>query len=122
MYYRCSTCTLMLPAPVCSTQERWERSTDTGLTNEFGETGRILSTGRTSSNSWCRAECENVRPLRVLSVYRSAYSFALSSTVTTAELEYHAFSFSCYVSAPLRVATCCCTTVCSLNNIMLYMW
>ena len=44
---------------IISTQERWERSTDTGMTNEYGETGRILSTGRTSSNSWCRAECEN---------------------------------------------------------------
>jgi len=37
----------------------WERSTDTGQSNEFGETGRVLSQGRTSSNSWCRRECEN---------------------------------------------------------------
>lgn len=36
----------------------WERSTDTGQMNKFGETGRVLSQGRTSSNSWCRAECE----------------------------------------------------------------
>jgi prolyl 4-hydroxylase len=36
----------------------WERSTDTGQMNKFGETGRILSQGRTSSNSWCRADCE----------------------------------------------------------------
>jgi hypothetical protein len=49
-----------------STQENWERSTDTGSMNEFGETGRVLSTGRTSSNSWCRAECENVRTVLVL--------------------------------------------------------
>ena len=42
-----------------STQTKWERSTDTGSTNEFGETGRILSSGRTSSNSWCTADCEN---------------------------------------------------------------
>jgi hypothetical protein len=40
-----------------STQTKWERSTDTGSTNEFGETGRILSSGRTSSNSWCTADC-----------------------------------------------------------------
>jgi hypothetical protein len=33
-----------------STVKKWERSTDSGLTNEFGETGRILSSGRTSSN------------------------------------------------------------------------
>ncbi len=37
---------------------RWERSTDSGLTNEFGETGRILSSGRTSNNGWCTGECE----------------------------------------------------------------
>jgi prolyl 4-hydroxylase len=37
----------------------WERSTDTGSVNEFGETGRVLSQGRTSSNAWCRASCEN---------------------------------------------------------------
>jgi prolyl 4-hydroxylase len=36
----------------------WERSTDTGQMNKYGETGRVLSKGRTSSNSWCRAECE----------------------------------------------------------------
>lgn len=39
-------------------QDNWERSTDTGSSNEYGETGRILSSGRTSSNSWCREECE----------------------------------------------------------------
>jgi len=42
-----------------STVKSWERSTDTGSTNEFGETGRILSTGRTSSNAWCTHECES---------------------------------------------------------------
>jgi hypothetical protein len=42
-----------------STVKKWERSTDSGQTNEYGETGRILSTGRTSSNSWCTGECEN---------------------------------------------------------------
>ncbi len=36
----------------------WERSTDTGKVNEYGETGRVLSTGRTSSNAWCRSRCE----------------------------------------------------------------
>lgn len=35
----------------------WERSTDTGAVNAFGETGRVLSVGRTSSNAWCRSNC-----------------------------------------------------------------
>lgn len=39
-------------------QKKFERSTDTGSMNEYGETGRVLSTGRTSSNSWCNRECE----------------------------------------------------------------
>jgi hypothetical protein len=38
--------------------ERWERSTDTGDMNDFGESGRVLSQGRTSSNGWCNNECE----------------------------------------------------------------
>ena len=37
----------------------WERSTDTGSVNEFGETGRVISQGRTSSNAWCRHNCES---------------------------------------------------------------
>jgi prolyl 4-hydroxylase len=40
------------------TISRWERSTDSGSMNEFGETGRVLSQGRTSSNGWCTGECE----------------------------------------------------------------
>ena len=40
-----------------STNNNFERSTDTGSTNEFGETGRVLSKSRTSSNSWCRGAC-----------------------------------------------------------------
>ena len=40
-----------------STNNNFERSTDTGSTNEFGETGRVLSKSRTSSNSWCRGPC-----------------------------------------------------------------
>jgi hypothetical protein len=39
--------------------KNWERSTDTGSVNEYGETGRVLSMGRTSSNAWCRKNCEN---------------------------------------------------------------
>lgn len=39
-------------------QTKFERSTDSGKINEYGETGRVLSTGRTSSNSWCGKECE----------------------------------------------------------------
>jgi hypothetical protein len=43
-----------------STQKKFERSTDSGQTNEFGETGRILSSGRTSANSWCDHDCREV--------------------------------------------------------------
>jgi hypothetical protein len=42
------------------TVPRWERSTDTGSMNEYGESGRVLSTGRTSSNGWCTGDCEKV--------------------------------------------------------------
>jgi len=38
--------------------DKWERSTDTGQSNQFGETGRVLSQGRTSTNAWCRERCE----------------------------------------------------------------
>jgi len=41
-----------------STTGPFERSTDTGAKNELGESQRILSTGRTSKNAWCRAPCE----------------------------------------------------------------
>lgn len=41
-----------------SVNDNWERSTDTGTQNEFGETGRILSSSRTSNNAWCRWECD----------------------------------------------------------------
>jgi hypothetical protein len=42
-----------------TTVHKWERSTDVGSTNEFGESGRVLSQGRTSSNAWCTHDCEN---------------------------------------------------------------
>ena len=42
-----------------STTGPFERSTDTGPKNDNGEAQRILSTGRTSSNAWCREPCEN---------------------------------------------------------------
>jgi prolyl 4-hydroxylase len=48
-----------IEAIINSVNGRWERSTDTGQTNQFGETGRVLSTGRTSTNAWCRHECQN---------------------------------------------------------------
>ncbi|CAM9333611.1 unnamed protein product, partial [Ectocarpus fasciculatus] len=43
---------------IVGTVRSWERSTDTGVMNAHGETGRKLSTGRTSSNAWCRKDCE----------------------------------------------------------------
>ena len=42
-----------------SAQTAWERSTDVGSMNEYGEVGRVLSAGRTSSNSWCNRGCED---------------------------------------------------------------
>lgn len=47
------------------TQKKWERSTDSGQSNEYGETGRVLSSGRTSSNSWCDYDCMRVSGLLV---------------------------------------------------------
>lgn len=46
-------------ALITTVEGTWERSTDTGATNAFGEAGRTLSTGRTSSNAWCRSNCES---------------------------------------------------------------
>jgi prolyl 4-hydroxylase len=44
---------------IVGTVKQWERSTDTGQANSYGEVGRILSQSRTSSNAWCQHECEN---------------------------------------------------------------
>ncbi|KAJ1397272.1 hypothetical protein B484DRAFT_484205 [Ochromonadaceae sp. CCMP2298] len=44
-------------ALITTVADNWERSTDTGTANEFGETGRTVSKGRTSSNAWCRQPC-----------------------------------------------------------------
>jgi prolyl 4-hydroxylase len=38
---------------------KWERSTDTGSANSYGEVGRVISKSRTSSNAWCTRDCEN---------------------------------------------------------------
>ncbi len=46
-----------IEALIRSVDGNWERSTDTGSVNAFGETGRILSEGRTSNNAWCREAC-----------------------------------------------------------------
>jgi len=45
---------------------KWERSTDSGIMNEFGEAGRVLSQGRTSSNGWCMGDCERHPKVRRL--------------------------------------------------------
>jgi len=34
------------------------RSTDTGVADDRGEATRVFSTGRTSTNAWCRGACE----------------------------------------------------------------
>ena len=44
---------------ILATVDNWERSTDTGSQNEYGEAGKILSQGRTSTNAWCREPCES---------------------------------------------------------------
>jgi len=36
------------------------RSTDTGAYNKFGEAEKVVSSGRTSENAWCRENCDNV--------------------------------------------------------------
>lgn len=43
---------------------KWEKSTDTGTTNEHGVTGRILSENRNSYNAWCRQRCESNKYIR----------------------------------------------------------
>lgn len=48
-----------IDAIIESVDGRWERSTDTGQTNAFGETGRILSKSRTSTNAWCDDRCDD---------------------------------------------------------------
>mmetsp|Transcript_444 Transcript_444/g.841 ORF Transcript_444/g.841 Transcript_444/m.841 type:complete len:345 (-) Transcript_444:119-1153(-) len=53
--------------------EYWERSTDTGRMNKFGEVGRVLSDSRTSSNSWCREKCESNPHVRSI-IDRIAYT------------------------------------------------
>jgi hypothetical protein len=62
-----------------STVTHWEHSTDTGSANEFGEEGRILSQGRTSSNAWCGRDCAanpNVRSIaRYLCIYIYIYIY-----------------------------------------------
>jgi prolyl 4-hydroxylase len=44
---------------IISVVDNWERSTDTGQMNEHGVESRIISSGRTSSNAWCRERCES---------------------------------------------------------------
>lgn len=43
---------------VLSTVKPFERSTDQGKKDADGKMEKVVSAGRTSSNSWCRAECE----------------------------------------------------------------
>jgi hypothetical protein len=35
------------------------RSTDTGAYNQFGEAAKVVSSGRTSENAWCRGGCDD---------------------------------------------------------------
>jgi len=44
-------------ALVKTVQDKFERSTDTGAANEYGEAQKLVSTGRTSENAWCIGPC-----------------------------------------------------------------
>merc|ERR1719181_13457 len=37
----------------------FKRSTDQGKIDKYGEQEQVVSTGRTSTNAWCRDACEN---------------------------------------------------------------
>jgi hypothetical protein len=39
--------------------QSWERSTEPGMTNDYGETSRLILKSRTSSNTWCNEKCES---------------------------------------------------------------
>lgn len=52
--------------------DSWERSTNSGKSNALGQSGVELSEGRTSSNSWCRAACQNNK--HVQQVYKKIES------------------------------------------------
>ena len=43
---------------IVRTVKKWERSTDTGSANKYGEVGRVVSKSRTSANAWCDKDCE----------------------------------------------------------------
>jgi prolyl 4-hydroxylase len=43
---------------IVRTVKKWERSTDTGSANKYGEVGRVVSQSRTSANAWCDKACE----------------------------------------------------------------
>ena len=47
---------LLLSSPL-NVAHQFERSTDTGQANEFGEAQKLMSTGRTSENAWCIGDC-----------------------------------------------------------------
>lgn len=48
-------------------KQKFEKSTNQGETNEYGEMQKVMSQTRTSSNAWCQWECED-DPL-VVSIY-----------------------------------------------------
>lgn len=41
-----------------SVSGNFQRSTDTGSYDKFGEADKVVSKGRTSENAWCRDECD----------------------------------------------------------------
>lgn len=43
---------------IVRTVKKWERSTDVGSANKYGEVGRVVSQSRTSANAWCDKACE----------------------------------------------------------------
>jgi prolyl 4-hydroxylase len=70
-------------------ENQWERSTDTGQMNQYGEQGRILSSSRTSSNAWCRDDCES-NPIIAEVIHR------LEHITTVPQANYESFQILRY--------------------------
>ena len=57
-----------MPPLALKVADKFERSTDTGASNEFGEAQKLMSTGRTSENAWYEALGQRARVPRAASV------------------------------------------------------
>ena len=91
-----------------ATQKKWERSTDSGKMNEYGEVGRVLSTGRTSSNSWCRSECEENEHVQSLTRKIEQVVGIPSANYESFQVLRCKYSQSVWVSGSVGVWECGC--------------